>query len=215
MGRYVYEPAKVESAIAELNNALSALVDVTAEFEAAASTIKGARGAEYIDVNFGPLNELEVQAEETIETDIATIQEKAQAIEDYNNSGFLVKLFSSAGMALTKFGEGVLSGFEDIGDGFVSMAGAVVGLFNSDLKNACAEYVAKDHVGDAFAKSYEDGILSGINKYSWFSHTSTAANVFKGVGNGCTIYCNGRNRGWNRFTNGCRRYQWSRTKDRN
>lgn len=182
MGRYVYEPAKVESAIAELNNALSALADVTAEFEAAASTIKGARGAEYIDVNFGPLNELEVQAEETIETDIATIQEKAQAIEDYNNSGFLVKLFSSAGMALTKFGEGVLSGLEDIGDGFVSMAGAVGGLFNSDFKNACAEYVAKDHVGDAFAKSYEDGILSGINKYSWFSHTSTAANVFKGVG---------------------------------
>lgn len=182
MGRYVYEPAKVESAVAELNNALSALADVTAEFEAAASTIKGARGAEYIDVNFGPLNELEVQAEETIETDIATIQEKAQAIEDYNNSGFLVKLFSSAGMALTKFGEGVLSGLEDIGDGFVSMAGAVGGLFNSDFKNACAEYVAKDHVGDAFAKSYEDGILSGINKYSWFSHTSTAANVFKGVG---------------------------------
>ena len=70
MGRYVYEPAKVESAVAELNNALSALADVTAEFEAAASTIKGARGAEYIDVNFGPLNELEVQAEETIETDI-------------------------------------------------------------------------------------------------------------------------------------------------
>ena len=63
MGRYVYEPAKVESAIAELNNALSALADVTAEFEAAASTIKGARGAEYIDVNFGPLNELEVQAD--------------------------------------------------------------------------------------------------------------------------------------------------------
>ena len=184
MGRYVYEAGKVQDAIAELNNALSAIAEVTNEFKKAVSTISSARGAQYIDVGFGELYSLQEQAETVIETDINTIQSKVQAIEDYNNAGFIEKIFASAGMTLSKFTEGIFSGAEDILDGGVSIVGFVGGLFSSDLRDACGEFVKKDHVGDWFAKQYEsgEGLFGNINKYSYFSHTSTAANILKGIG---------------------------------
>ncbi len=187
MGRYVYDAGKVDSAIAELNGALSALADITAGFQTGISTINSARGSQYIDIPFNELNDLQAQAEDVIETDINTIRQKKEAIEDYNNAGIVKKIFASAGMALTKFGEGVFEGGEYLLDGLVSITGFVGGIFNSDFKNACAEFVAKDHVGDAFDKSYTDGILSSIDRYSFFSKDSLAANVFKGFGTAAPI----------------------------
>lgn len=182
MGRYVYDANLVTQAIDKLNQAISSLADVNTEINSGLSTISSATGGQYISIDSQEVLKFQELAEDVIEEDITTIQEKVTIIEDYENAPGYVKLFSSIGMGLTKFVEGVASGFEDIGDGVVSVVGFVGGLFNSDFKNSAAEYVAKDHVGDAFASAYEDGILSGINKYSTFGHTSTAANIFKGVG---------------------------------
>ena len=130
MSRYTYDAAKVDSAITELNNALSAIADITAEFQAAANTITTARGAKYIDMDLSQLNQLQTLAEDAIENDTRTIQEKATVIEDYNNSGFFKKMFATTGMALTKFAEGVVSVGEDLIDGAVSIVGFTGGLFN-------------------------------------------------------------------------------------
>ncbi len=182
MGRYTYVASRVDDAIVELNNALSAIQDVTTEFKASIAQLENTRGAQYIDADYSQLYKLQTLAEDEISENIRTIQEKAATIEDYNNAGFFTKLFSSAGMALTKFAEGIVSAGEDLLDGAVSVVGFVGGIFNSEFKNSVAEFVAKDHVGDAFRDSYENGILSDVNKYSIWAHDSTAANIFKGVG---------------------------------
>ena len=182
MGRYVYDSSLVTQAIDKLNDAIKSLTDVTSEIQAGVNTINGARGSNCIDVDYTKILQLQTTAEEVIEEDIRTIQSKVTIIEDYENAPWYKKLFSSIGMGLTKFVEGIASGIENLGDGVVSIAGFVGGIFNSDFKNSCAEYVAKDHVGDWCAKQYESGFLSDMNKYSTFSHVSTAANIFKGFG---------------------------------
>ncbi len=182
MGRYKYNGTLVSNALDELNSAVSTLADVTTQIQSGISTINSATGSGCIDVDYSSLLTVQEIGEEVIEEDIRTIQEKVTTIEDYENAPWYKKLFSSAGMALTKFGEGIAKGFEEIGDGVVSITGFVGGIFSSDFKNSCAEYVAKDHVGDWFDKQYTSGALSGLEKYSFFGKDSTAANLFKGFG---------------------------------
>ena len=182
MGRYTYNSGKVTQAIDELNDALSSLSNVTTEIQAGINTINNANGSACIEIDYSKLLQLQTLAEDVIEEDIRTIQSKVTVIEEYENAPWYKKLFSSIGMGLTKFVEGVVSGIENITDGAVSIVGFVGGIFNSDFKNSVAEYVAKDHVGDWFNKQYDEGFLSGVSKYSWFSEDSTAANIFKGFG---------------------------------
>lgn len=182
MGRYTYNSSVVSNAISELNDAIKSLANVTAEIQAGINTITNANGARAIDVDCSKLLKLQEMAEEVIEEDIKTIQSKAQVIEEYENAPWYKKLFSSIGMGLSKFVEGIASGIENITDGAVSIVGFVGGIFNSDFKNSVAEYVAKDHVGDWFQDQYDEGFLSGVSKYSYFSEHSTAANIFKGFG---------------------------------
>lgn len=182
MGRYTYNSSVVANAISELNDAIKSLANVTPEIQAGINTITNANGARAIDVDCSKLLKLQEMAEEVIEEDIKTIQAKAQVIEDYENAPWYKKLFSSIGMGLSKFVEGVISGVENITDGAVSIVGFVGGIFNSDFKNSVAEYVAKDHVGDWFNEQYDNGFLKGVEKYSWYGEDSTCANIFKGFG---------------------------------
>lgn len=182
MGRYVYDASLVKQTIEELNNALKKLDSVSSNMKAGINTIRSANGSQYIEFDESKLLALQEEAEAAIETDIKTIQGKATMIEEYEAAPWYNKLFASAGMALTKFGEGIASTVEDLGDGVVSVVGFVGGIFNSEFKNSVAEYVEKDHVGDWFNKQYESGALASINKYSWFSKDSGAANLFKGFG---------------------------------
>ena len=182
MGRYTYNATQVTQAIDELNDALSSLSNVTTEIQSGIDTINNSNGSNCIEIDYSKLLQLQTMAEEVIEEDIRTIQEKVTVIEDYENAPWYKKLFSSIGMGLTKFVEGIASGLENITDGAVSIVGFVGGIFNSDFKNSVAEYVATDHVGDWFDEQYDEGFLSGVSKYSWFSEDSTAANIFKGFG---------------------------------
>lgn len=182
MGRYVYDASLVSQAIDELNRAINSLSDVNTEIQAGINTINSATGANWIDVDYSKLLQLQTTAEDVIEEDIRVIQEKVTVIEDYENAPWLKKMFASAGMALTKFGEGIASTVEDLGDGVASIIGFVGGIFSSDFQESCAEYVKKDHVGDWFNKQYESGALSSIQKYSWYSKDSLGANIFKGIG---------------------------------
>lgn len=182
MGRYVYNSDKVTQTIDELNSALNSIKNVTSEIQAGINTINSANGAKYIDADYSLILKFQEIAENSIEDDIKEIQSKVTIIEDYENAPWHKKLFSSIGMGLTKFTEGVVSGLENITDGAVSIAGFVGGIFNSDFKNSVAEYVRKDHVGEWFDKQYDSGFLSGMSKYSYFGKNSTAANIFKGFG---------------------------------
>lgn len=182
MGRYVYNSGQVTQAIDRLNEALKCVADVNTELQVGINEINNATGAQCIEIDYSKLLQLQQMAEEVIEEDIRTIQSKVTVIEDYENAPWYKKLFSSIGMGLTKFVEGVASGLENICDGAVSIVGFVGGIFNSDFKNSVAEYVAKDHVGDWFQDQYSDGFLKGVSKYSYFSENSTAANIFKGFG---------------------------------
>ena len=182
MGRYTYNSSAVSNALAELNDAINSLANVTTEIQNGINTITSANGAQAIDIDCSKLLQLQTLAEDVIEEDINTIKQKVTVIEEYENAPWYKKLFNSIGMGLSKFVEGIASGIENITDGAVSIVGFVGGIFNSDFKNSVAEYVAKDHVGDWFQNQYDEGFLSGVSKYSYFSENSTAANIFKGFG---------------------------------
>lgn len=182
MGRLVYDATKVASAIEELNNALTAINDMTIEMRSGIEMIKGARGIKYVDVNLEQLNKIEDLIEDTIEEDIKIIREKSEKIEEYNQLPGILKFFSTAGLTLAKFVEGASSGVESIIDGGASIVGFAVGWAAPQFQSSIAEFVKKDYVGDWYYQQYENGILEDINAYSYFSHTSTYANIWKGVG---------------------------------
>ena len=180
MGRYTYDSGRVSSAISELSSACNALKNTGADIQQGISTIQSARGAEYLDLKFGGMATYPEEAIRYIDNISDQIRAKATEIEEYNDASFFSKLFGTAGMGLSKLAEGFASGFENIGDGIVTIAGFIGGIFNSDFKKSCDEYVAKDHVGNFFAENI-NGEGTWINKHSFFSSDGTMANIFKGV----------------------------------
>ena len=182
MARYTYNASLVSQAIEELSSACKALDSTNGEIQKGISTVSSARGAENIDVDFSYITNYQSQVIEYIEMMSTEISGKAQEIEEYQSAPWYKKLFATIGMGALKLVEGLGSFVENLGDGVVSVFGFVGGIFNSDLQDACAEFVKKDHVGDFFYDQYEEGGLQWLNKYSVMSHQSTAANVLKGIG---------------------------------
>lgn len=182
MARYTYNASLVSQAIEELSSACKALDSTNGEIQKGISTVSSARGAENIDVDFSYITNYQSQVIEYIEMMSTEISGKAQEIEEYQSAPWYKKLFATIGMGALKLVEGLGSFVENLGDGLVSIAGFVGGVFSSDFQDACAEFVKKDHVGDFFYDQYEEGGLQWLNKYSVMSHQSTAANVLKGFG---------------------------------
>ena len=182
MARYTYNASLVSQAIEELSSACKALDSTNGEIQKGISTVSSARGAENIDVDFSYITNYQSQVIEYIEMMSTEISGKAQEIEEYQSAPWYKKLFATIGMGALKLVEGLGSFVENLGDGLVSVAGFVGGVFSSDFQDACAEFVKKDHVGDFFYDQYEEGGLQWLNKYSVMSHQSTAANVLKGFG---------------------------------
>lgn len=182
MARYTYNASLVSQAIEELSSACKALDSTNGEIQKGISTVSSARGAENIDVDFSYITNYQSQVIEYIEMMSTEISGKAQEIEEYQSAPWYKKLFATIGMGALKLVEGLGSFVENLGDGLVSIAGFVGGVFSSDFQDACAEFVKKDHVGDFFYDQYEEGGLQWLNKYSVMSHQSTAANVLKGIG---------------------------------
>ena len=181
MGRYTYDSLKVSNAISELATACNALNNTGTDIQQGISTIQSARGIEYMELDFGAILSYPDAAIQYIDNMTDQIRAKATEIDEYNNAPWHKKLFGTVGMSLSKIGEGIGSALEGVVDGVVTLAGFGFGLFDSDFKDACSQAVKKEVVGDFFEK-YVNGENSWYNKYSVYSHESTAANVFKGIG---------------------------------
>lgn len=181
MARYDYDAEKVNSALDTLATATKKLSSTASEFSSALSEIVTASKG-YLDVDTGTLPAIPGEVESSINELSTMISEKQAEIEAYNASPWYEKLFGSIGMGITKLGEGIATAGEQLVDAGATITGWVGGIFSSDFQDSCAEFIEKDHVGDFFADQYENGALKWINDKSVFSHTSTAANVFKGVG---------------------------------
>ena len=182
MARYTYNASLVTQAVDKLCSACDALDNTNVDMQKGISTIYNARGAENINVDFSVITGYQSQVVECIDTMTEEIRNKAQEIEEYQDAPWYKKLFATIGMGALKLVEGLATFVENIGDGLVSIAGFIGGIFSSEFKDSVAEFVKTDYVGDAFAEAYEEGWLSDVNKYSIMSHESTAANVLKGIG---------------------------------
>lgn len=183
MARYTYNSSLVEQTIDELSQACSAITNTNSEIQKGISAITSARGGElFADVGFGTITGYESAVTEMVDSMSTLIRQKAQEIEEYESAPWYKKLWNSLAMGALKVVEGIASVGENLMDGVVSLAGFVGGVFNSDFQDSVAEFIKKDHVGEAFYNAYETGWLQDVNKYSVYSHTSTAANVLKGIG---------------------------------
>lgn len=111
---------------------------------------------------------------------IAILTEQADLIEEYNNASYLKKLGSTYAMVGTNLFEGAVSVLEDIGDALILVGVTVASPFTDTT--SLQAIAARDLTGEVFDYLYDDGFLKGIETYSGFSHESTAANVFKGIG---------------------------------
>ena len=198
MARYTYNDGLVSETIDKLGSALDALNKTNMEIEKGFDLINSARGIESIQVEYtgeviGYKSLIQTYSQQVLEYKslvgeyiddmIVTIQEKAQEIEEYESSPWWLKTFSTIGMGALKLVEGLVGSAENIIDGGATLVGFVGGLFSSEFQDSVGEFIEKDWVGDTTSSWYEDGWLKNVNKYSIMSHESTAANIFKGIGN--------------------------------
>lgn len=118
---------------------------------------------------------------ESIATAIAEIgeqiQSKADDIKTYEESAWYEKLGSTFAMTGAKLAEGVLSVFEDIGDGAVSIVGWVAPK-KSGVEKWCTNFVEKEWAHDTFNFYYD----SEFAKKSTFTEDSGIAGGLKIVG---------------------------------
>lgn len=182
MARYTYNAGLVTQTIDTLYAACDCLDNTNVDIKKGIDMIWNARGAENMNIDFSPITGYQETVVEHIETMATEIKKKATEIEEYQDAPWYKKLFATIGMGALKLVEGLATFVENIGDGLVSIVGFIGGIFSSEFKNSVAEFVRTDYVGETTAKWYEEGWLKDVNKYSYMSHESTAANVLKGVG---------------------------------
>lgn len=182
MARYTYNAGLVTQTIDTLYSACDTLDSTNVDIKKGIDTIWNARGSENMNIDFSPITGYQATVVDAIETMAGEIQKKAQEIEEYQDAPWYKKLFATIGMGALKLVEGLATFVENIGDGLVSIVGFIGGIFSSEFKNSVAEFVRTDYVGETTAKWYEEGWLKDVNKYSYMSHESTAANILKGVG---------------------------------
>lgn len=185
MGRYVYDSDKVNETLSQLNTAKGKLSSTSSEFSSALNEIINASKG-YLEVDTSTLPSIPEEVKSSIEELSKMISDKQQEIEEYNKLPAYKKFFATLGMVGTKIGEGILTAGEQLIDAGATIVGwgcgAVDILAGTNSQESVTKFIEKDHIGDLFADQYENGILKGINDSSIFSHTSTAANVFKGIG---------------------------------
>lgn len=115
--------------------------------------------------------------QDSIKLLIDEINKKSKDMKAYSEASFGTKVFSTLAMAGAKFGEGVLSVGEDIGDAAVSVVGWVAPK-DSGVEKWCAKFVKKEWSHDAFNFYYK----SEFAKASAFTEDSALAAGFKIAG---------------------------------
>lgn len=126
---------------------------------------------------------------ETINDLANKMQNKAEDIKEYEEAPLSKKLAGSLFMGVAKAGEGLLSAFESIGDGIVSVVGWGAGKLGAkNFQESCAKFVEKDLSRGAFKWYYD----SSLGKASFFTEESAIANAFKLTGKTIgTLYAGG------------------------
>lgn len=181
MGKYTYTASLVDESINILQRADQELSGTNAAVLNAVNTILNARGAERLGFDFADILDLTDYARDDIAAITKEILDKQEEIEEYENAPWWKKLFASLGLAILKLIEGHAQSIEYIFDFAVSLAGFIGGLFNSEFKASCQEFVEIEHVDNWFTQQYigEDGLFKWFNSNSVFSYNSTAANIIE------------------------------------
>lgn len=176
--RYEGDQEKIEEATGKLKEIESDITeihdDVKKQIDIINSAVSGFE--EYLN----SVNENNSVVQEDINSLIGILDEQWQLIQEYNDASYLQRLTTTYTMMATNLFEGGVSVIEDIGDGVIMIAATVASPFTDTT--SLQLFAARDLTGEAFDYLYEDGVLKNIEKYSGFSHNSTAANIFKGIG---------------------------------
>ncbi len=138
------------------------------------------KGMEYVaNIQEDSFNEIYDNIESAVEAIIQQVDAKVADIKAYDSASWLKKAGSTVVMTGAKFGEGILSVFESIGDGVVSVAGYIGGaLGNKSFQDGCANFIKKSWSHDVFNFYYN----SDLAKASLYTEDSGIASIVKVAG---------------------------------
>lgn len=176
--RYEGDQEKIKEATGKLKEIESDITEIHDDVKKQIDIIN--RAVSGFEEYLNSVNENNSVVQEDINSLIGILDEQWQLIQEYNDASYLQKLGATYTMIATNLFEGGVSVLEDIGDGVIMIAATVASPFTDTT--SLQLFAAQDLTGEAFDYLYEDGFLKNIEKYSGFSHNSTAANVFKGIG---------------------------------
>ena len=180
--RYECSPEEVQEACEELsnisNNTLQAISD---EIGKEVGIVNNAASAASGLLDISNMNAYAPAVQDSITNLISVLDKQAEMIEEYNNGNLVEKMLGTGTMAILNLTEGVLKFGEDIVDAGANIIAGVGTFCGFDMEEV-ELWAAKDHIGDAFDDAFENGALSWVEKYSIYSHESTAAEIFKGIG---------------------------------
>ena len=177
--RYECSPEEVQEACEELsnisNNTLQAISD---EIGKEVGIVNNAASG-LLDIS--NMNEYAPAVQDSITNLISVLDKQAEMIEEYNNGNLVEKMLGTGTMAILNLTEGIARFGEDIVDAGANIIAGFGSVFGADME-AWELWAAKDHVGNWFDDAFENGAFNWVEKYSIYSHESTAAEIFKGIG---------------------------------
>ena len=177
--RYECSPEEVQAACDELSNISNNTLQAIKEEIGKNVTIVNNAAYGYVDIS--NMNAYAPAVQDSITNLMGVLDKQAQIIEEYNNGSLVEKMLGTGTMAILNLTEGVLKFGEDIVDAGANIIAGVGTFCGFDMEEV-ELWAAKDHIGDAFDDAFENGALSWVEKYSIYSHESTAAEILKGVG---------------------------------
>ena len=177
--RYECSPEEVQAACDELSNISNNTLQAIKEEIGKNVTIVNNAAYGYVDIS--NMNAYAPAVQDSITNLMGVLDKQAQIIEEYNNGSLVEKMLGTGTMAILNLTEGVLKFGEDIVDAGANIIAGVGTFCGFDMEEV-ELWAAKDHIGDAFDDAFENGALNWVEKYSIYSHESTAAEILKGVG---------------------------------
>ena len=174
--RYGESTGDLDSAINELETANATLETYIENNKSNISNIMNLLGNYSSEIDLYDLNTYA----ESIGENIGVLEKQLTMIKDYNDASPSKIFFSTLAMAGLNLIEGIASFGEDIGDAVILLGATVFSPFVDTTSWQVT--AARDLTEEGFDDLYDEGFLKNIEKYSNFSHESTAASVFKGIG---------------------------------
>ena len=177
--RYECSPEEVQAACDELSNISNNTLQAINEEIGKNVTIVNNAAYGYVDIS--NMNAYAPAVQDSITNLMGVLDKQAQIIEEYNNGSLVEKMLGTGTMAILNLTEGVLKFGEDIVDAGANIIAGVGTFCGFDMEEV-ELWAAKDLVGGVFDYAFENGPYNWVEKYSIYSHESTAAEILKGVG---------------------------------